>query len=99
MNDKLDITAALETLRNGPSGVVSEPFHLHGFNSCSDFTKGRATKRFVEANMDMLVHHFVKETTYVDGINDISDEQVKRQDQLVELVTEYLLGIRGELDA
>jgi len=103
MNEKtLDITPELQqifdTLRGIRSGKVSEPHHLRTMlNVSSKFAQERATKRFVEANLDMLIHHFVKATTDVDGLNALNDAQHERQDDLVEHITEYLLTIRAEI--
>ena len=102
MNEKsLDITPELQqifdALRGNPSGEVSESHHLRGFNACADFTQGRATRRFVEANIDMLVHHFIKTTTDVDGLNALTEGQHERHEYLAEQLTEFLLTVRKQI--
>ena len=96
MNKPLDIAAEIDILKNGPNGNVSEPHHLKRF-SISDFSKERATRRFVEANMDMLVHHFVKKTADDGGLNALNEAQRERQDHLVEVLSEYLLTVREQI--
>lgn len=92
-----EIRGAVETIVNGPNGNVSEPHHLRGFDACSEFTRGRATRRFVDANMDMLVHHFIKETTAIGGLNVLTDAQHERQEHLTELLSEFLLTVREQI--
>jgi len=92
-----EIKEAVEVIIHGSNGNVSEPHHLHGFDACSEFTRGRATRRFVDANMDMLVHHFIKETTAIGGLNVLTEAQHERHEYLAEQLTEFLLTVREQI--
>jgi len=93
---ELSIAAEIFMLKHGPNGNVSEPHHLKRLDE-NPYFSNRRVRRFVEANMDMIIHHFVKETADDSGLNALNDAQRERQDELVGLLSEYLLTVREQI--